>query len=365
MENQLQIFDNPEFGTIRTILIDGEIWFVAADVCRALDIQNVTQAVAILNEDEKSKISENRITIDPIQNIGSTGTPFVENDNPFLKEVNIVNEPGLYHLIFQSRKPNAVKFQRWVYHEVLPSIRKHGYYAVPSIEMLLKQIAKESAKNDEELACLAAQMPVLSLQIRAMIKKFLADYEKEKKNPVPVILNLLGEKWEWIKGFEGLYQVSTEGRVRSFFRGKCRILKPTVGHRGYFTICLYRFDEKTKKMRKKTFRLNRIVAETFIPNPLNLPEVHHKDDNKANNAAWNLEWVTGEKNREYAHKSGLYLKGEKNPSAKLTEKDVRFIREHYKAGDPEFGNIALAERFKVSDVTITNIVTFKSWKHIQ
>ena len=97
----------------------------------------------------------------------------------------------------------------------------------------------------------------------------------------------------------------------------------------------------------------------------NKPEVHHKDDNKANNAVWNLEWVTDEENKEYARQDGLYLKGEKNPAAKLTENDVRFIRQNYKAGDPKFGNVALAERFKVSDVTITNIVTFKSWKNVR
>ena len=77
------------------------------------------------------------------------------------------------------------------------------------------------------------------------------------------------------------------------------------------------------------------------------------------------EWVTDEENKEYARQDGVYLKGEKNPTAKLTEEDVRFIRQNYKAGDLEFGKIALAEKFKVSDVTITNIVTFKSWKHVQ
>ena len=96
----------------------------------------------------------------------------------------------------------------------------------------------------------------------------------------------------------------------------------------------------------------------------NKPEVHHKDDNKANNAVWNLEWVTGEENREYAHKSGLYLKGEDNPAARLTEDDVRFIREHHKSGDPQFGTKALANHYHVSDTTIRNIVNFKTWKNV-
>lgn len=146
MENQLQIFNNPEFGTIRTILIDGEIWFVAADVCRALDLTNVTRALSGLNENEKSKIDENRITTDPNYYKGST------DDNPFLREVNIVNEPGLYHLIFQSRKPNAVKFQRWVYHEVLPTMRKQMIYSTADIVNKLFESAK-AAENIQNLKC--------------------------------------------------------------------------------------------------------------------------------------------------------------------------------------------------------------------
>lgn len=373
MENQLQIFNNPEFGTIRTILIDGVPYFAGKDVATALGYAD-TFAALKQHVHDADKIILTRKDFEKMASNQETGeTPLSYSDNDLFdsnsmggtQRVTFINESGLYRLIFSSKLPKAVEFTHWVTNEVLPSIRKYGYYAVPSIEMLLKQIAKESAKNDEELACLAAQMPVLSLQMRAMIKKLLAEYEKERKNPVPVILDLPSEKWEWIKGYEGVYQVSTEGRARSFFRGKCRLLKPTPGPRGYLTICLYHFDEKDQKLHKKTFRLNRIVAETFIPNPLNLPEVHHKDDNKANNAVWNLEWVTGEQNRKYAHKSGLYLKGEKNPSAKLTEDDVRFIRKNHKPGDPEFGTRALSKRFNVSDTNIRNIVNFKIWQNVQ
>lgn len=106
MTNQLQIFNNEEFGEIRTITVEGEIWFVAADVCRALEIQNVTQDVSRLKDNEKAMF-----------NIGLSGGA-----------TNCVNEPGLYRLVFASRKPEAEKFQNWVYHEVLPSIRKTGAY---------------------------------------------------------------------------------------------------------------------------------------------------------------------------------------------------------------------------------------------
>ena len=118
MENQLiQVFSNEEFGEIRTLFINGEIYFVAADVCRALDIKNPRDAIANFDDNEKG-----------VATIYTPGGP---------QKMNIVNEPGLYRLIFMSRKPNAKKFQNWVYHKVLPSIRKYGYYVATSIENYL------------------------------------------------------------------------------------------------------------------------------------------------------------------------------------------------------------------------------------
>ena len=109
--NDLMISNNPEFGEIRAIEQNGEPWFVAADVCRALDIGNVTQALSRLDPDEITLIS----------NEGS-------------REINLVNEPGLYSLVLGSRKPEAKAFKRWITHEVLPSIRKTGVYVLPSVK---------------------------------------------------------------------------------------------------------------------------------------------------------------------------------------------------------------------------------------
>lgn len=108
-------FQNDEFGTVRAMLVDGEPWFVAKDVCDALDLSNPSVAVSALDDDERSKF-----------NLGRQG------------ETNIVSEPGLYKLVMRSRKPEAKAFQRWVTHEVLPSIRRHGVYATPdTVESLL------------------------------------------------------------------------------------------------------------------------------------------------------------------------------------------------------------------------------------
>ena len=103
---ELTIFKNKDFGSIRATNINGDPWFIAADVCKALDINNPTVAINRLDDDERSKL-----------NLGRQG------------ETNIVNEPGLYSLVLGSRKPEAKAFKRWITHDVIPSIRKHGAYA--------------------------------------------------------------------------------------------------------------------------------------------------------------------------------------------------------------------------------------------
>lgn len=105
MENKLMIFENDAFGKVRTLKLNGEPWFVAVDVCSVLDLSNPTIAVSRLDEDERAKF-----------NLGRQG------------DATIVNEPGLYTLVLGSRKPEAKAFKRWITHEVIPAIRKHGVY---------------------------------------------------------------------------------------------------------------------------------------------------------------------------------------------------------------------------------------------
>ena len=105
MENKLMLFENEAFGKVRTLNLNGEPWFVAVDVCSVLDLSNPTIAVSRLDEDERAKF-----------NLGRQG------------DATIVNEPGLYTLVLGSRKPEAKAFKRWITHEVIPAIRKHGVY---------------------------------------------------------------------------------------------------------------------------------------------------------------------------------------------------------------------------------------------
>lgn len=136
-KNEMQVFQNDEFGEVRTIMRDGEPWFVAADVCRVLDIRNSRDAVVRLDEDEKG--------------VASTDTLGGE------QQMTVVNESGLYSLILGSRKSEARKFKRWITHEVLPSIHKYGAYAAsgvftnPDIMAALVLSLKHEQERSEKL----------------------------------------------------------------------------------------------------------------------------------------------------------------------------------------------------------------------
>ena len=113
--NELQAFESEQFGQVRTIEQDGQTWFVAADVCRALGLEQVSRAMDRLDEDER----------------GLAKVTHPQSPTKLL-EVNAVNESGLYHLVLCSAKTEAKVFKRWITHEVLPSIRRHGMYATDS-----------------------------------------------------------------------------------------------------------------------------------------------------------------------------------------------------------------------------------------
>lgn len=139
MNNEIRKFDF-RGAALRTLTDEaGEPWFVAKDVCAILEISNPSDALKRLDDDERSRF-----------NLGRQG------------ETNIVNEAGLYVLVLGSRKPEAHEFKRWVTHEVLPSIRKHGGYMAGQERMTPEQMALASmrwlqSKVDEQAKQLKAQ----------------------------------------------------------------------------------------------------------------------------------------------------------------------------------------------------------------
>ena len=145
--NELQIFQNPEFGDVRTISIDGEPWLVGKDVADNLGYQNDSRDInRHVDEEDRRK------------DMISDGTQ--------LKETILINESGLYSLVLSSKLPTAKKFKRWVTHEVIPAIRKTGGYHVPqspaeqmaqgilAAQKLLAERDATIAKQNEQIAVL-------------------------------------------------------------------------------------------------------------------------------------------------------------------------------------------------------------------
>jgi len=151
MENKIEIFKNDQFGEVRTVLIANEPWFLAVDVCNALEITNARDAVKRLDDDEKNTV---------VLTDGIRGNP----------SKTIINEFGLYSLVLGSRKPEAKAFKRWITHEVIPAIRKHGIYATNEtfdkmkadprlIEVYRQAIAAEREQKDQLLNAVAEMHP--------------------------------------------------------------------------------------------------------------------------------------------------------------------------------------------------------------
>lgn len=149
--NDLQIFNNEEFGEIRTVVVNDEPMFCLIDICKALEIKNATDVAKRLDEDELTRL-----------NLGSRAG-----------ETNFITESGLYAVILRSDKPNAKKFRKWVTAEVLPSIRKTGSYGMPKttggqIQLLAQGYTElEQKVNDikDDVSELKENVPLYSCDI--------------------------------------------------------------------------------------------------------------------------------------------------------------------------------------------------------
>lgn len=154
--NDLQIFNNEEFGKVRTALVNEEPMFCLIDICKALEIKNATDVAKRLDEDELTRL-----------NLGSRAG-----------ETNFITESGLYAVILRSDKPNAKKFRKWVTSEILPSIRKTGSYNKPmttaeKIHLLAQGNEELNLKVDKveaEVKELKDTMPLLAVDCDLITK---------------------------------------------------------------------------------------------------------------------------------------------------------------------------------------------------
>lgn len=168
------------------------------------------------------------------------------------------------------------------------------------------------------------------------------------------------EQWKDVPEYEGLYLVSTHGRVFSFKRAgnrKDRILKPFRSSANGS----YRCVSLNKNGVDKRKSIHRLVATAFIKNPNGLREVNHKDGRPSNNHVDNLEWVNRSQNQLHAFAIGLKSnKGEMNGNHELTEREANFMR-YIRGLYPEIKTIDIADFYGVAPDHIRKIFRFKAW----
>ena len=159
MKKSVAVISSPEFGEIRSAVVDGTPLFVAKDICDALGISKYRDALTRLDEDERASIS--------VDTLGGK------------QSMIAVNESGLYTLVFQSRKPEAKAFRKWVTGEVLPNIRKHGVYMTPEVAMsaknlkrLRKQMLEQMRKYliEDDLRKCAKRFGMSSMAVHSILK---------------------------------------------------------------------------------------------------------------------------------------------------------------------------------------------------
>lgn len=177
------------------------------------------------------------------------------------------------------------------------------------------------------------------------------------------------EIWKDIEGYEGLYQVSSLGRVKSLDRYvNCPInginAKRLAPGKILFLGCRNRYPFITlyKTNISKTFSVHWLVAKAFIPNPENRKEINHLNGSRLDNNVSNLEWCTHSENIRHADKTGLRKmpKGENQCNSKLKQHQVNSLRFEYKNNN--ITQLELAKKYGVSRQTISDIINFKYWK---
>ncbi len=212
MNKDLKIFTNEQFGDIRTLQIEGEIWFIAKDIAEILELGNLSQALLRLDDDEKNTIILN-------EGIG--------NPNKI-----IINESGLYNLVLSSRKPEAKQFKKWITAEVLPAIRKTGGY-ISNTDLLVNTYF--GSLEESEKAIIKGLIVNIEQQQRQLQLKDKVIEEKED-----IIINLVDtvslegkrkiinriirqnhrnyqERWnELYQHFEMKYRINLDARIAKY-----------------------------------------------------------------------------------------------------------------------------------------------------
>ena len=192
--NEIQLFSyGEEKRPVRTVEVDGEVWFVAKDVCDILELGNVTKALYGLDDDESTLLK-----VSHPQNSGKK------------LDMNVISEPGLYKLAFKSHKPEAKKFVRWVTHTVLPTIRQTGHFGTsePSVESGLQRAGLIIRAAEHKAVPQSEQLRLLSIAVKDLTGTDL-NWSAPQKCQAVSLMDL-----------PEVFGVLKKGKTKSFGRGK-------------------------------------------------------------------------------------------------------------------------------------------------
>ena len=227
MDNNIVVFNSEEFGSVRTVDVNGDPWFVAADVCKALDISNT--ATRRLDEDEKFTL---RLT---------------QGETNRTSNMVVVNEPGLYSLVLGSKRKEAKSFKRWIVHDVIPSVRKNGGYIagqeeLSDEELLAKALTVQQRIIEERDRRIQEQQKCISdLTVQNQIMQPKADYFDQLVDRSLLTNFRTTAKELGVKEKVFIQTLIDKGFV---YRDKRGTLIPKAGKEEYFSVKEF-YNEKT------------------------------------------------------------------------------------------------------------------------
>lgn len=254
---ELQVFNSTEFGSVRTVTVNGEVMFVGKDVADILEYTNTAKAIRD-HVDEEDKLTE-RIVLSG-QN----------------REVIFINESGLYSLILSSKMPNAKKFKHWVTAEVLPAIRKHGMYAIdeilenPDLAIAALTQLKEERERRKQLECqtLIQRQQIAEMQPKASYYDLIL----QNKNTVPITQIAKDYGMSGRKFNELLHELGVQYKFR-----KTWLLYQQYAECGYTQSRTYAIDESRSVMHTYWTQKGRLFLYDLLKSEGIFPVIEQED----------------------------------------------------------------------------------------
>ena len=254
--NEIQIF-NYQNKQIRTVEKDGEPWWVLKDVCEVLEISHIKNTADRLEKDE----------VGQTEVIDSLGRK---------QMTTIINESGLYNVILRSDKPQAKPFRKWVTSEVLPSIRKHGMYAVdqlldnPDLAIAAFTALKEARKKNAQLEETISDQRKEIEEMKPKASYY--DLVLQSKNSVPITLIAKDYGISAVKMNQILHDLKIQYKSHN-----CWVLRQPYADKGYVNSITYSVDESYTSMRTQWTQKGRLFIYNTLKEKLNLIPVMERE----------------------------------------------------------------------------------------